>query len=1388
MNKSNQSEPSRHNVRRLSAVVGILVSAALMAGPLMSFADDSASQNSQTQDSQTTAQTGEQSADGQANSNGGVTAAKPGINNTQAPKSQAKVDQSAGDDKAKTNVSQGAEDGNSTKEGAQAGSATPNAQDQGTDVKPQLAAMLAYNKRANTGDDQLRMDFVLRVKHDSVNPYAQGVGQWSFDGKKTNLQLFYSDGNSSARKQNKLRRMIYLQTITNNPEEADKAKLAAAQWSRNKADFFTIHSIKQGEDGYDYLSISAQGRVWYPKDNTSKVLGGGKYDRQVYAVVGKNINVNSCGTSNGDCEVDGQQITGDEQHATNLTDKYPIYLYNTDCKGDDCAGPLAYAGNGGDTSLFSGGQANWGLHVDNGISEADQSKADKTITDPGVAPAKSFFTFWTNPGGDTGSQHQNVTTCGNTTSFYYEWFGLKGGNWVPVTELNTKALSSNGQTPAKFDSSPIGSNTFFSYNAKDDTNPARTLIADTSGNNEYKKSVQNADGSINFAQAKADQGFDGYFKMVAWPTSTDASGKISKACVATDAQGANKATMKDIYNPLYSGNEEGISKEMAEKHPEQAQYLMNLGFDVNTVFDGYGYQGVNVSDNQQAPKTTDNNKNSTKPLSPDDPIHTPVMAQMLGYNDKIDTEGDEIRADFVVKVARDDVNPSCIGLGANDQRGIFWNYMGDDKDQAHGIDVNSACGMKMTYWYGKTAGKNKNTESTRIREAKYFNTWSSDNKAENTDANKSNANYWWARNVGANNYDFFTIRDVQYQGPLAYLTITLTGDVDYEDIGDTLGGTQQPLQIDLETGIGTGKTYKNRISQGYMQQVYRGKSCSSKDSANCGGPISSLAYDETHPTFWSGGEANWGLTLDQGFDTAAPPVRGQGARTAPGIAPSNTFFTRWYNPDVNNNQPNLCNKVNNYYFQWFALKNGDEWEPVKELTPTAQKMDQPGDAGTSGGDTQRGSRVNEPRDYRNPYGWQENDHGGLLASGDAQKPDGSIDFGVIKGKHPDYNGYFKMLTWPISTNSDGDNSSCVAGPGVSQAVQDVYNPLYNAKDKDNPKGATEKMSQGNIKAIMAKGWTVNTVFDDYSYSSAFRNDSKVKITSVDMPHTVKATGDIAEGERKLVISGTDTHRPFSNSNVDLYAVYMGDKTVSDPSAEVSQDDLKNLIKSGTKLGSVDIGKPGDADWSVTVTGQDFENFLSHVKDSQSYRFIAYDACYDKVSEYTYLDQQMDMTPPEIKAPKINYWKLQGKLTESDVYNGFDKVKVDVTWGPNESDVVETTVDSSGVWKVTLPQDFKLGHNVKIDVTDPSGNQSKTYTCFVPKPVKNLPYTGSWLLWLLLLLFVLATAEVIYRRYKHNKEQAGMVTERGGVIAQRAVSDVARSKGPRHVAHTKRRRR
>lgn len=415
---------------------------------------------------------------------------------------------------------------------------------QGASVyKPVLAKMLGYNRQIDLANDEIRMDFVLRVVHDQVdvNSPRSCVKNVPTSERSCGLRLQYLyDGSTTVES------LAYINTKSATNGKPDGK--GAASWSRNQGDSYTIQAVDERGD-YDYLTISVEANVAYSAlKKDPNVLGGVTAQQYVYAIVGNEGKANSF-TAN----------FNDSAHVTNIAADYPIQLYGY-CSGNYvCNGPRSFVGWDTYPILAGGGQTNWGMSTD-----TTRLLLSTGPIREGMAPPKSFFTSWYHP--------STSSSCSRVTSYYFQWLGLKDGDWVPVNALTPRAQQVQQAPMPALDAGTVQSQAAFNAAAPASA-PNRTLIA-RQGPSGGLSTAQQADGSINFKKAKESQGLDGYFKLVTWPQTTNLDGSQS---------GCNTPGNRDIYNPL-SDHPNGVQQDSS---PEDTAALIKNGWTIDTAYYKY---------------------------------------------------------------------------------------------------------------------------------------------------------------------------------------------------------------------------------------------------------------------------------------------------------------------------------------------------------------------------------------------------------------------------------------------------------------------------------------------------------------------------------------------------------------------------------------------------------------------------------------------------------------------------------------------------------------------------------------------------------------------------------------------------------------------------------
>ncbi|MBI0148046.1 hypothetical protein H3U89_08270, partial [Bifidobacterium sp. W8104] len=118
---------------------------------------------------------------------------------------------------------------------------------------------------------------------------------------------------------------------------------------------------------------------------------------------------------------------------------------------------------------------------------------------------------------------------------------------------------------------------------------------------------------------------------------------------------------------------------------------------------------------------------------------------------------------------------------------------------------------------------------------------------------------------------------------------------------------------------------------------------------------------------------------------------------------------------------------------------------------------------------------------------------------------GGIDFKEAKEKQ-DLDGYFKMVTWPVTTNRDG--SACTVSP-------EVYNP-----DQKGLVGIRDGMNSSDIERNISAGWTINSAF--YKYDVPRPDDPTITKIENDADAGLDASGSVYTSKLDPVVSGECT--------------------------------------------------------------------------------------------------------------------------------------------------------------------------------------------------------------------------------------------------------------------------
>ena len=462
-------------------------------------------------------------------------------------------------------------------------------QDETASRKPKLYRMLGYNNKLDSYQDELRMDFILRVKHNEFDPSCANSTGGADTRGSCNLAFAYQYKGSEYPAY--YRRIKYLNTIAS-ASSSDQPWSGAYKWAQNRDEYFTVHTIINS-GLYDYLTISIEGDLALKNSADASYYqpGGANEPVNIYAVVGQQkgtlsclvpgsswnwvAGINDCATFNPDTMINAPDRVSNIT-STLTADGKNFTLYMQTCQGTgadlQCSGPYSWVGWDGNPLLYGGSQSNWGMVTDYGFPDYNSLTLGKMPgSDPGVAPPRSFFAYWLNVRGSTIYNPDGI--CSETNSYYYQWVALKDSQWVPVDELTPEPVLVTGQQPSPNSltttvGAEVQASRYSAFNLpKQPDNPNEMFATDKDGN---PMPAQKADGSINFKEAKAKQGLDGYFKMVTWPVTTNRDGS---ACTVSP----------EVYNPERKGLV-GIRDGMNSSDIERN---LSAGWTINSAFYKY---------------------------------------------------------------------------------------------------------------------------------------------------------------------------------------------------------------------------------------------------------------------------------------------------------------------------------------------------------------------------------------------------------------------------------------------------------------------------------------------------------------------------------------------------------------------------------------------------------------------------------------------------------------------------------------------------------------------------------------------------------------------------------------------------------------------------------
>ncbi|WP_259465308.1 hypothetical protein [Bifidobacterium sp. wkB344] len=446
-------------------------------------------------------------------------------------------------------------------------------QDETASRKPLLYRMLGYNNKIDAYQDELRMDFILRVKHKEFDPSCANSTGGADTRGSCNLAFAYQYKGSEYPAY--YRRIKYLNTIAS-ASSSDQPWSGAYKWAQNRDEYFTVHTIINS-GLYDYLTVSIEGDLALKNSADASYYqpGGANEPVNIYAVVGQQkgalsclvpgsswnwvAGINDCATFNPDTMINAPDRVSNITSALTANGKnFTLYMQTCQGKGADlqCSGPYSWVGWDGNPLLYGGSQSNWGMVTDYGFPDYNSLTLGKMPgSDAGVAPPRSFFAYWLNVRGSTIYNPDGI--CSETNSYYYQWVALKDGQWVPVDELTPEPVLVTGQQPSPNSltttvGAEVQASRYSAFNLpKQPTNPNEMFATDKNG---QPMPAQNSDGSINFKEAKAKQGLDGYFKMVTWPVTTNRDG--STCTVSPEVYNPDKKGLVGIHDGMNSSDVE----------------------------------------------------------------------------------------------------------------------------------------------------------------------------------------------------------------------------------------------------------------------------------------------------------------------------------------------------------------------------------------------------------------------------------------------------------------------------------------------------------------------------------------------------------------------------------------------------------------------------------------------------------------------------------------------------------------------------------------------------------------------------------------------------------------------------------------------------------------
>nr|WP_229132608.1 hypothetical protein [Bifidobacterium mizhiense] len=267
-----------------------------------------------------------------------------------------------------------------------------------------------------------------------------------------------------------------------------------------------------------------------------------------------------------------------------------------------------------------------------------------------------------------------------------------------------------------------------------------------------------------------------------------------------------------------------------------------------------------------------------------------------------------------------------------------------------------------------------------------------------------------------------------------------------------------------------------------------------------------------------------------------------------------------------------------------ALKDS-QWVPVKELTPepvlVTGQQPSPNTLTTTYG---LQGMVNTNGAYNvNPTDPKYANTTNVLFATDkdgnpmpAQKADGGIDFKEAKEKQ-DLDGYFKLVTWPDTRNSDATECTAVS--------PEVYSPKSAGLV-----GIDDNMSAAQKDTNLSAGWTIDTAF--YKYNVPRPDDPTITKIENDADAGLDASGSVYTTKLDPVISGECTPSK-DDKHPNTVVLYGEDPT--NPIADGQGTNGDDLVKSsdtwGFRLGEAvcetDTGSKQGGSWWIQDTNKQY---------------------------------------------------------------------------------------------------------------------------------------------------------------------------------------------------------